>query len=73
MITTFVNRLSTIGIMMELRGNYPWVYLHTVNGVRVKGKFRGRHGFTCFLGQKDGSYKITDRRVVFDKIRETLG
>lgn len=67
-----VDRLKVIGITLELRGNYPWVYLHTVNGNKVTGRYRARHGWTIFIGQQDGTYKITDRREVFKKIRETL-
>lgn len=73
-ISSFYNRLKKIGIEVTMFGNYPWVYLDTVCGKRVKGKFMGNHGFTIFFtairpGEPD---KITDIRVIFSKIRETL-
>ena len=73
-IYSFVNRLEKIGIKVELFGNYPWVYMDKVNDKKVMGTFMGEHGFTVFfmpsrLGQVE---KITDIKIVFDKIRETL-
>ena len=69
-IGSFVKKLDAIGIHVELVGNYPWIYLDKVNGVKVKGTFWANHGFTVFLSGEET--KFTDRRVVFDKIRETL-
>ena len=73
-IDSFYNRLKKIGVEVTLIGNYPWVYLDTVNGKKVTGRFQGNHGFTVFftavkLGQPD---KITDIHTIFNKIRETL-
>lgn len=73
-IQSFINRLKKIGIEIQLLGNYPWVYLYTVNGKRVHGRLHGEHGFTVFFkatrpGQSD---KITDIPIIFKKIRETL-
>ena len=45
-ITTLKNRLSKIGIEIELSGNYPWIYLDKVNGNRIKQEdFTANHGF----------------------------
>ena len=73
-ISAFVNRLKKIGIEVELSGNYPWIYLETVNGKRIKQRFQGNHGFTAFfLPTKPGqSAHITDTKVVFAKIREMI-
>lgn len=73
-IPSFVNRLKKIGVNIELIGNIPWVYLDKVNGKKVKGIFEGNHGFTVFFtavrtGQKD---TMTDIKIIFEKIRETL-
>lgn len=73
-ILSFVNRLKKIGVNVELAGNYPWVYLDKVNGKKVKGTYEGNHGFTVFFaairpGQKD---TMTDTKIIFNKIRETL-
>lgn len=73
-IKIFRDRLLNIGIEINFIGNYPWIYLDTINGIKVKGAFLGDHGFTAFwspikLGE---STKITDISEVFKKIRETL-
>lgn len=70
-IGNFVNRLKAIGINVELIGNYPWVYLHAVNGINVKAKFWGNHGFTI-LFETQPEAKFTDIRRVFAKVREVL-
>ncbi len=71
-INSFIYRLKKI--VVEIISNYPWVYLDKVNGKKVNGLFEGNHGFTCFFrairqGEPD---KITDVKLIFDKIRETL-
>jgi hypothetical protein len=39
-------RLSRIGIEIELVGNIPWIYLEKVNGIRVRPEdFTANHGF----------------------------
>jgi len=69
-ITRLVTRLEKIGIQIELVGNFPWIYLDTVNGVKVAERYRGKHGFTAFFLYKDPVW--SDRRAVFNKIREMV-
>lgn len=45
----FCSRLKAIGVDVELIGNYPWVYLKAVNGLPVKERYWGNHGFTIFF------------------------
>ena len=46
-VTIFINRLKKIGIELELMGNIPWIYLHKVNGNRVKSEdYNANHGYT---------------------------
>lgn len=71
-ITRLVNRLNKIGIEVLFIGNYPWVYLDTVNGVKVTEKYYGNHGFTAFFLMKGPDFVWTDRRAVFNKIREMV-
>ncbi len=73
-ITSFVERLAKKGIKVELIGNWPWVYLDKVNGIKVKGTHKADHGFTVFMRtiRKDGNDVMSDTKIVFDKIRETL-
>ena len=72
MIKQFTERLAKIGIKLTYIGNYPWIYLATVNGNKVLEKFQANHGFTIFMLQHNGGYKITDRRLVFETIRKYL-
>jgi hypothetical protein len=45
-ITTLKNRLAKICIEIEFHGNIPWIYLYSVNGVRVRREdFTANHGF----------------------------
>lgn len=73
-IPSFINRLKKIGIEVELFGNYPWVYLDTVNGKKVEAKLHSDHHFTIFFkairpGQSD---TITDIPLIFKEIRKLL-
>jgi hypothetical protein len=67
-----VSRLQRIGVEVELTGNYPWIYLNKINGVRVTEKFQGNHGFTvAFLPiRNDQKMEITDIGEVFKIIRK---
>lgn len=74
LINKFVNRLNRIGIEVTLIGNYPWVYLDTINNKQVKENFMANHGFTCFFEpvRNGQNVKFSDRRAVFSKIRSML-
>lgn len=70
----FARRLDRLGIAVECSCNYPWVYLDTVNGKEVIEYYMSNHAFTAFwapINQGDG-VRFTDRRKVFNKIREML-
>jgi hypothetical protein len=72
-ITRFVERLKKIGIEVKLTGNYPWVYINEICGVRVKEKFEGNHGFTLiFLPVRNDSppSEFTDISETFKLIRK---
>ena len=56
-ISSFITRLKKIGVT-ELAGNYPWVYLESVNGHRVYERYYANHGFTVFFVNK--GEKITN-------------
>lgn len=73
-IKSFHDRLAKIGIDVMMSGNYPWIYLDTVNGHKVWEKYMASHGFTVFFrgvrpGQND---ECPDIGRVFKKIREML-
>lgn len=69
-LNTFMQRLDKIGIEVDLLANYPWVYLHKVNGNVVEEKFMSNHGFTLAFITRDGLFSFTDTRKIFDTIRK---
>jgi len=69
----FVERLKKIGIDVKLSGNYPWVYLDEICGIKVKEKFAGNHGFTVmFLPVRNDSppSEFTDIKEIFNLLRK---
>ena len=68
------NRLLKIGITIEMFSNYPWVYLESVNGNRIRHEdyFYGNHGFTIgFNPVKVGhEFMYTDIGRIFQIIRK---
>jgi hypothetical protein len=72
-IKVFVERLKKIGIDVKLSGNYPWIYLDEINGVRVTETFCANHGFTVMFlpGRNDSPpSEFTDIKEIFKLIRE---
>ena len=63
-------RLLAINIVTTYIGNYPWVYLDTVNKKRVKEKFMAEHGFTVATVSIGGKIKLTDTKKIFEIIRK---
>ena len=71
-LNTFVKRMQRLGIQIELVGNYPWIYIDSINGVRVAETFRGNHGFTiAFLPiRNEQQIQFTDIAEIFKLIRK---
>jgi hypothetical protein len=63
-------RLLAIDIDTTYIGNYPWVYLHMVNGKRVMEKYMAKHGFTIATVSVGGEIKLTDTKKIFEIIRK---
>ena len=64
-------RLLAINIVTTYIGNYPWVYLDTVNKKRVKEKFMAEHGFTiATVSGPGGKIELTDTKKIFEIIRK---
>ena len=64
-----MERLAAINISVELHGNYPWVYLYSINGNRVIETYQASHGFTAFI-QTATPARFSDRSKVFNLIRK---
>ena len=72
-ITRFVERLKKIGIDVKLIGNFPWVYIDEICGIRVTESFCGNHGFTVMFlpGRNDSPVsEFTDIEEIFKLIRK---
>lgn len=67
-------RLIEIGIMPVFSGNYPWIYLSSVNGNTIKPEdyYLANHGFTiAFMPMSDREkIEITDIKKTFEIIRK---
>jgi len=64
-----IDRLNKIGIVLELVGNYPWIYIRKINGKIVTEKYLANHGFTiAFYNGADS--KLTDIGEIFKLIRK---
>ena len=71
-IDVFIRRLEKIGIDITILGNFPWIYIHTINGKVVKERYMGDHGFTiAFLPIRKGQrLEFTDIGKIFELIRK---
>lgn len=72
-LDVFVKRLKKIGIDVKLSGNFPWVYIDEICGIKVKEKFEGNWGFTLiFLPARNDSppSEFTDIAEIFKLIRK---
>ena len=71
---TFRKRMEKLGIELEMWSNYPWIYIHSVNGNVVKPEdyFHADHGFTVgFHPIKPGQvFEFTDIGEIFKLIRK---
>jgi len=66
-----IRRLKNIGIEITLNGNWPWVYIDTINGKKVTERFASDHGFVIgFLNQ---DFDFTYSAETFKLIRKYVG
>lgn len=73
-LSVFINRMKSLGVDIKLVGNYPWIYIHEINGKRVTEKFEAEHGFTiAFLPVRtDQELAFTDITEIFKLIRKYI-
>ena len=67
-LDTLIRRLQKIGIETTYFGNYPWIYIDTINGKKVKEKFASDHGFVIGFLNKD--FTFTYSKETFKLIRK---
>ena len=68
----FIKRMKSIGIELECSGNYPWIYIDKINGIRVTEIFQAEHGFTIGFSPitKVKEFRFTDMKEIFKLIRK---
>jgi hypothetical protein len=74
-LTILGDRLKRIGIDVEFVGNYPWIYLHTINGIRVQEKTPdSNHGFTIawLPVRNDKPFRFDNTKEMFELIRKYI-
>ena len=70
-LTIFIKRMKKIGIVIELIGNFPWIYLDKVNSNIVKDLYYGNHGYTiAFYPRMGASFEFIDIKDLFKIIRK---
>ena len=72
-LKVFVDRLNKIGIEVKLSGNFPWIYINEICGIRVTERFEANHGFTVMFlpGRNDSPpSQFTDITEIFKLIRK---
>lgn len=71
-LNKFVRRMEKLDITIELVGNYPWIYLHKINGKKVLEKFQADHGFTIAFMPVNANKPVhfTDITEIFKIIRK---
>lgn len=72
-LKVFIERLKKLGIEVKLSGNFPWIYLDKINGVRVTERFEANHGFTVMFlpGRNDSPpSEFTDITEIFKLLRK---
>jgi len=71
-LNIFISRMKKLDIDVKLTGNYPWIYIDTINGKRVTERFLGNHGFTiAFLPLKpEDKLELTDIKEIMNVIRK---
>jgi len=63
-----VRRLKRLDIELEMFGNAPWIYLDSVNGVKVTDKLHSEHKFT--IAFRNNGTELTDIKEIFKVIRK---
>ena len=69
----FIERLKKLGIEVKLSGNFPWVYINEICGIRVTERFAANHGFTVMFlpGRNDSPpSEFTDITEIFKLVRK---
>lgn len=69
-LTTFLNRLSKIGISLQCSLNYPWVYVEKINDTFITEKYGSEHGWVLGFITKNDDFYCEHSKEIFKLIRK---
>lgn len=57
---------------MTFIGNYPWVYIDTINNKKVKERFQSDHGFVIGYSpiRENQQFNFTDLKEIFKLVKK---
>jgi len=73
-IEIFISRLEKKRIKIKLIGNYPWIYIYSINNKKVTDIYQSNHKFTVALLpiRTDQEIQFTNISEIFKLIRKYL-
>ncbi len=69
-LNVFVRRLKKLGITIKVSANYPWIYLDSVNYIKVKELKDSEHAYV--IGYRNKYFKFSDTKELFKLIRKYI-
>lgn len=71
-LNIFIKRLKKLNIDTTYLNNYPWIYLETVNNIRVTDKYNSEYGFVIGYApiRANQEFNFTDLSIIFKTIRK---
>ncbi len=71
---TLVRRLKRAGVETTYFSNYPWMYIDTINGRKVREKYDSEHGWVVgYQPIRPGEeFRFTNTKAIFKLIRKYL-
>lgn len=68
-VEQFIRRMKSIGFDLNCSMNYPWIYIDSINGIRVTEKRYSEHGYTVGLGT-DENFFLKGLKETFELLRK---
>lgn len=69
-LTTFLHRLSKIGISLHVSMNYPWVYVYKINETFIKEKYGSERGWVLGFITKNDDFYYGNLKEIFKLLRK---
>lgn len=70
----FIERLKKININLNLSANYPWIYIDSINGIKVKEKQYSDYAWTIgfYPIRRDENFKFYNLDETFKLIKKYI-